>query len=249
MKKYKKKQWIYWLLTIVILAVLGMVFRYFGPRGPGREGEGIVSGECISPMEQGFALEQIPPYTGSPYYEVNNNIPYFKVGDYPGEAFEIYSDLDFLGRCGVTIARVCRELMPTGEREPIGAVKPTAWHYTKYDFVNGKYLYNRCHLIGFQLTGENANERNLITGTRYMNVEGMLPFENQIAEYVHSTGGAVLYRVTPCFRGKDLLAQGVLLEALSLEDEAEGVCFNVFCYNVQPGVEIDYATGDNRLVP
>ena len=165
------------------------------------------------------------------------------------DPFETYSDLDSLGRCGVAYANICVELMPTEEREPIGQVKPTGWHTAKYDGVDGKYLYNRCHLIGFQLAGENANEKNLITGTRYMNTQGMLPFENKVADYVKSTGNHVLYRVTPVFEGSDLVAQGVQMEAYSVEDQGEGVCFNVFCYNAQPGVGIEYASGESWSDP
>ena len=160
-------------------------------------------------------------------------------------SYEFYSDLDELGRCGVTEACIGRDLMPTEDRGAIGQVKPSGWQLAKYDCVDGKYLYNRCHLIGYQLTAENANKQNLITGTRYLNVIGMLPFENMVADYVHETNNHVLYRVTPIFDGSDLVARGVLMEAWSVEDEGDGVCFNVYCYNVQPGVEIDYATGDN----
>ena len=184
----------------------------------------------------------------SPWTELNGNAPEFDASDLTRtDPFETYSDLDSLGRCGVAYANICMELMPTQEREPIGQVKPTGWHTAKYDSVDGKYLYNRCHLIGFQLAGENANEKNLITGTRYMNTQGMLPFENKVADYVKETGNHVLYRVTPVFEGSDLVAQGVQMEAYSVEDQGEGVCFNVFCYNVQPGVVIDYGTGASML--
>ena len=163
------------------------------------------------------------------------------------KSYESYSKLDSLGRCGIAIACVGRDLMPTEERGSIGMIKPAGWHTVRYDdLVDGKYLYNRCHLLGYQLTGENANEKNLITGTRYLNVDGMLPYENEIADYVKSTGNHVLYRVTPIYSGKDLLARGVQMEAYSIEDNGKGVCFNVFAYNVQPGIVIDYATGDSR---
>ena len=166
------------------------------------------------------------------------------------EAFENYSDLDFLGRCGVAYANICKELMPTEERGEIGMVKPSGWHTVKYsDRIDGNYLYNRCHLIGYQLAGENANEKNLITGTRYLNVTGMLPFENEVADYVESTGNHVLYRVTPVFDGDNLVASGVQMEAESVEDNGAGVFFNVYVYNVQPGVIIDYATGDSEADP
>jgi DNA-entry nuclease len=159
----------------------------------------------------------------------------------------MYSPLDHLDRCGVAVANVCREIMPKEERGSIGMVKPSGWHTVKYDVVKDKYLYNRCHLIGYQLSGENANKGNLITGTRYLNMEGMLPFENAVAEYVENTGNHVLYRVTPIFEGNNLLASGVLMEAWSVEDYGDGICFNVYCYNVQPGVVIDYATGKSQL--
>lgn len=193
------------------------------------------------------SIDDIPEYSGSPYVAINDNQPSFTESDYTTEVFEEYVELDYLGRCGVTYACVGVEIMPTEKRGDIGMVKPTGWVTSKYDFVDGKYLYNRCHLIGFQLTGENANTSNLITGTRYMNTEGMLPFENMIADYVKETENHVLYRVTPIFEGDNLVATGVQMEAWSVEDEGEGICFNVYCYNVQPGVVIDYATGKNWL--
>lgn len=194
------------------------------------------------------SLAEIPEYEGSPYVIINDNMPYFEAEDVTTEAFETFSELDGLGRCGAAYANVCQELMPTEERGDISDIKPSGWDNQDYgDLVDGGYLYNRCHLLGFQLTGENANERNLITGTRYMNTEGMLPFENIIADYVHETDNHVLYRVTPVYEGDDLVASGVLMEAYSVEDEGGSICFNVYCYNVQPGVEIDYATGENWL--
>ncbi len=183
----------------------------------------------------------IPEYAGEAYCAINGNQPQFD--DITDKAYEYYSPLDSLGRCGAAEACVGKELMPTEPRGDISRIRPTGWVNVPYDFVDGRSLYNRCHLIGFQLTGENDNERNLITGTRYMNVEGMLPFENMIADYVKETGNHVLYRVTPVFSGEELLARGVQMEAWSVEDEGEGVCFNVYAYNVQPGVIIDYATG------
>ena len=182
----------------------------------------------------------MPAYAGEPYVVINDNQPFFGEEEYTTEAFETYSALDGLGRCGTAYACVGEELMPAGERESISSVKPSGWINVEY---GGQYLYNRCHLIGFQLTGENANERNLITGTRYMNVEGMLPFENLVADYVKETSNHVLYRVTPLYEGDNLVASGVLMEAGSVEDEREGICFNVYVYNVQPGIGIDYATG------
>ena len=191
-------------------------------------------------------LAQIPDYSGSPYCVVDDNVPNFSKAELRALPFEFYGNLDNLGRCTYVLACVGKDTMPTEPRGEIGSVKPTGWKISKYDSVDGKYLYNRCHLIGFQLTGENANNKNLITGTRYMNVQGMLPFENQIADYVKSTGNHVLYRVTPVFQGENLLAHGVRMEAFSVEDGGKGVCFDVFCYNVQPRIAIDYATGENE---
>ena len=191
-------------------------------------------------------LADIPEYSGDPYVVLQDNWPEFDMEDMTTEPLEIYSELDSLGRCGVAYANVCLEIMPTEERGDIGQVKPSGWQTVKYDFVEGKYLYNRCHLIGYQLAGENANKQNLITGTRYMNVTGMLPFENMVDNYVEETENHVLYRVTPIFEGTNLVASGVQMEAFSVEDEGEGICFNVFVYNVQPGVIIDYATGESR---
>lgn len=183
----------------------------------------------------------------TPYAVINDNVPFFTAEERTStEAFENYSPLDELGRCGVAYANICKELMPTEKRGEIGMIKPSGWQTARYDdLISDKYLYNRCHLIGFQLAGENANELNLITGTRYMNVTGMLPFENEVDAYVDETDNHVLYRVTPLFRGDNLVADGVLMEAWSVEDNGAGVCFCVFCYNCQPGITIDYATGDN----
>lgn len=194
-----------------------------------------------------FNAADVPAYSGEPYTAVNNNEPYFTSDNLTTEAFENYSELDALGRCGVAYANVCLETMPTEKRGSISEVKPTGWHSVKYDNVDGKSLYNRCHLIGYQLTAENANQQNLITGTRYLNVDGMLPFENMVADYVKETDNHVLYRVTPIFTGDNLVADGVLMEGYSVEDEGEGICFCVYAYNVQPGITIDYATGDSWL--
>lgn len=194
-----------------------------------------------------FNTADVPAYSGKPYTAVNNNEPYFTSDDLTTEAFENYSELDSLGRCGVAYANVCLETMPTEKRGSISEVKPTGWHSVKYDNVDGKSLYNRCHLIGYQLTAENANQQNLITGTRYLNVDGMLPFENMVADYVKETDNHVLYRVTPVFTGDNLVADGVLMEGYSVEDEGDGICFCVYAYNVQPGITIDYATGDSWL--
>ena len=193
------------------------------------------------------SVDEIPAYSGEAFVILENNVPAFQEKDYVTENYEFYEDLDAMNRCTYTMACIGPDLMPTEDRGNIGMVRPTGWVTAKYDFVDGKYLYNRCHLIGFQLTGENANERNLITGTRYMNVEGMLPFENMVADYIKETGNHVLYRVVPIFEGDNLLASGVTMEAWSVEDSGEGICFHVYVYNVQPGVEIDYATGESWL--
>ncbi len=195
---------------------------------------------------ESFPLTNIPAYSGKPYVVLEGGVPRFENADLTTDSYERYAPLDALGRCGTAQACVGVDLMPTEERGSIGMVKPSGWHTYKYDFVDGKYLYNRCHLIGFQLSGENANEQNLITGTRSFNTEGMLPFENLIADYVKETNHHVLYRVTPLFEGDDLVCRGVLMEAYSVEDAGEGVEFFVFCYNVEPGVVIDYATGESR---
>ncbi len=193
-----------------------------------------------------LSLEDIPEYSGVPYYIVNDNIPSFTDADKENPTFEYYSNLDLLGRCGVATANLDLSLMPTEERESIGGVKPSGWHTIKYpDLIEDLYLYNRCHLIAFSLAGENANEKNLITGTRYMNIQGMLPVESEVAEYIKLTGNHVLYRVTPCFSGVELVARGVHIEAYSVEDSGWGICINIFAYNVQPGITIDYLTGDS----
>ena len=190
-------------------------------------------------------LAAIPEYTGSAYTVLNDNIPDVPEEDFTEESFETYSDMDSLGRCGVAYANIGEDLMPTTKRGSIGQVKPSGWHTVKYDSVDGKYLYNRCHLIGYQLTAENANEKNLITGTRYLNTEGMLPFENMVADYIKETGNHVLYRVTTLFDGNKLVATGVQMEAESVEDKGDGILYNVFCYNIQPGITIDYKSGDS----
>ena len=191
---------------------------------------------------------EIPVYAGQPYTVIKDNVPDFTEEEKScTDAFEYYGDLDTLGRCTVTFANVCPQTQPTEKRGTIGQVRPSGWHTVKYnDLIDGNYLYNRCHLIGYQLTGENANVSNLITGTRYLNVEGMLPFEDMVDDYVDETGNHVLYRVTPIFKGDELVARGVRMEAWSVEDAGTGICFDVFCYNVQPGIVIDYATGDSQ---
>lgn len=196
-----------------------------------------------------YDLSNVPDYDGKAYVELNGNVPEFSESEKTySESFEEYGKLDSLGRCTYAVSCIGKDLMPTEKRGSIGSVKPSGWHISKYDFVDGKYLYNRCHLIGYQLTAENANERNLITGTRYLNVEGMLPFENDVADYIEITNNHVYYKVTPIFEGNNLVANGVQMQAYSVEDNGQGVSFNVYCYNVQPGVAIDYATGDNQTV-
>lgn len=193
-----------------------------------------------------FDYDSIPIFSDMPYYVINQNVPFFSDDEKVTYSFEYYSDLDHLGRCGMACANIGVDLMPKAERGKIGQIKPSGWQTVKYnDLIDGNYLYNRCHLIGYQLAGENANELNLITGTRFLNVCGMLPFEEKVAEYVNSTNNHVLYRVTPIFYKKELVARGVLMEAYSVEDNGQGICFNVFCYNVQPGISIDYQNGDS----
>ena len=193
------------------------------------------------------SVSDAPDFTDEPYVIINDNNPTFSDSDITTKSYEYYSPLDELGRCGYVIACVGPETMPSEERGEIGMINPTGWHTVKYDVVDGKYLYNCCHLIGFQLTGENANKNNLITGTRYLNIEGMLPFENLIADYIKETNNHVIYRVTPIFEGENLLASGVQMEGYSVEDNGEAICFNVYAYNSQPGVKIDYATGESSL--
>lgn len=234
----RKKTPLIFLLCISLLLATGCM----------PEADKMVSfSEEITQGAEDADLSSIPEFSGDPFVTLNENEPEFEEEELTTEAFENYSELDALGRCGVAFANICKELMPIGERESIGAVKPSGWHTVKYNhLINGNYLYNRCHLIGYQLADENANEKNLITGTRYLNVEGMLPFENLVADYVNETGNHVLYRVTPIYYGSNLVASGVQMEALSVEDDGEGVKFNVYCYNDQPGIAIDYATGDSH---
>ncbi len=238
MRKIGKKQ------SIVVSIILIVVFFFEALQ---TELGKNVEHEIQKTTEVSFQLDEIPEFPGVPYIVINENRPFFEESDYTTTAFEDYSELDELGRCGVAFANICKEIMPTEKRGEIGNVKPTGWHTVRYDdLVEGKYLYNRCHLIGYQLAGENANEKNLITGTRYFNVEGMLPFENQVDAYVEETGHHVLYRVTPIFEGNNLVANGVQMEAFSVEDEGKGICFNVYIYNQQPGIEIDYLTGESK---
>lgn len=222
---------------IVLALVLAMGFMY----------NEFVDNTVSSPSTgEVTSLSEIEDYNGNDFINVNNNIPFFTEEDKQRGSFEEYGDLDSLGRCTEAFAIVSKETMPTEKRGSIGMIKPTGWHTVKYDNVNGKYLYNRCHLIGYQLTGENANPNNLITCTRQMNSETMLMFENRVANYVKDSDGRVLYRVTPYFEGDNLLSKGVLMEAYSLDDNGKGLMFNVFVYNVQDGINIDYATGESR---
>lgn len=232
MNKYKKN------LAVLIAISLSLMIMSCGNISGTQNNTSNITAENIT-------INTIPEYSDNPYVEINNNEPDFSEDDITTESYEYYSELDSLGRCGVTESCIGTDIMPTEERGAIGMIKPSGWHTVKYDNVDGKYLYNRCHLIGFQLAGENANEKNLITGTRYLNVDGMLPFENLVADYVKETDNHVMYRVTPIYKGSNLVASGVQMEAESVEDNGDGVRFNVYCYNVQPGIEIDYATGES----
>lgn len=231
-------------LTILV-TILGVSGALLGENLQDQNSSSTPSSSYSSTSSE-FDYSAVPEYTDSPYIAVNNNVPYFTEKDYTTESYESYGELDSLGRCTSCIACVGQDLMPTEKRGSIGSVKPSGWQIAKYDFIDGKYLYNRCHLIGYQLSGENANECNLITGTRYLNVSGMLPFENLVGDYVKETGNHVLYRSTPIFVDDEWVARGVLLEGYSVEDNGEGVQFCVFCYNVQPGVTINYYDGSNQ---
>lgn len=244
MAKYRKSKKVdlkYTLIFIILVVLLQLIANW--TNSP------ISDTKISNANSVSFDLSTIPEYQNTPYVTLNNNIPNFTENDYTTKAFEYYSELDSLGRCGVAFANICFKIMPTGDRESISTVKPSGWNNKKYEnIVDGNYLYNRCHLIGYQLAGENANEKNLITGTRYMNVEGMLPFENLVDDYIEENeNNHVLYRVTPIFEGDNLVASGVQIEAYSVEDNGKGVCFNVYVYNVQPGITIDYATGNSQL--
>ncbi len=230
---------------IAVLAIICALALLFGCSTAGSN----AASTAPSASAASSAINPLSPeaYSGEAYCIINGNAPTFTENEIVEESFEHYSELDFLGRCGVATACIGVDIMPTEDRGTIGQVKPAGWHLAKYDIVDGKYLYNRCHLIGFQLTGENANEKNLITGTRYLNVTGMLPFENDVADYVKSTKNHVMYRVKPVYDGDNLLCDGVQIEAMSVEDGGKGLSFNVFCYNVQPGIVIDYLTGESHL--
>ena len=264
MKKKRKKilkEQSLWIILIAILLIIAIGYSNGNVRS---YLESILKGKKVAAVFQdaiddlgkvkaestkiSFSLDAIPKFRDEPYVYINNNKPDFKEEELTTKPFEKYSELDTLGRCGVAYANICKELMPTEKRGEIGMIKPSGWQISKYDFIDGKYLYNRCHLIGFQLAGENANPKNLITGTRYLNVTGMLPFENEVAEYVKTKKKHVLYRVTPIFKGRNLVASGVQIEAMSVEDKGKSVCFNVYVYNAQPKIEIDYETGKNKLI-
>ena len=235
-KKYNKNQMIITFIVMIILLFIGVYQEYIKPKNNQQQKQTV-----------SYVLENVPPYENNPYVVLNNNMPNFTENDYTTESFEKYSELDSLGRCQVAYANICKETMPKEgeERGEISSIKPTGYegNQNKYD---GQYLYNRCHLIGYQLSDENANKLNLITGTNYFNVSGMLPFENQVDDYIEKNeNNHVLYRVTPIFEGNNKVANGVEMEAFSVEDKGQGVCFNVYVYNVQPGVGINYATGEN----
>ena len=244
-KGYKSK----YNLVISIITLILIIFIGYYENKYGIDAGSNQNVQVSENTQTSFNLNDIPEFDGkTPYVIINNNEPNFPEEDFNSNSFEKYSELDSLGRCGAAYANVSKDTMPTEARGEISKVKPTGWHTVKYDCVEGKYLYNRCHLIGYQLTAENANKQNLITGTRYLNVDGMLPFENQVAEYVKQENGHVLYRVTPIFEGNNLVANGVQMEAASVEDKGEKVKFNVYAYNVQPNIKIDYSTGNSELI-
>lgn len=236
-----------WLFLIIVVWIGIVGYLYVKAPEFAQKVDAVVKQLEGRPENESVSLDEIPEYTGKPYVIIDDNIPEFDEKDMVTRGFEEYSDLDFLGRCGTALANVGQDTMPTEKRGDISNVYPSGWENEEYDFIkDGGYVYNRCHLIGYQLAGENDNEKNLITGTRYMNVEGMLPFENEVAEYVEETDNHVLMRVTPIYDGVSLVASGVQMEAKSVEDDGKGVEFNVYCYNVQPGVVIDYSTGRNH---
>lgn len=236
MRKRKKKNSPFLVTTLILMCFFGYYYQ-------DDIKEFIDDDKVIS-----YTLEDVPSYSGKDYVYLNNNVPNFDLEDINSKSFQFYSNLDFLGRCGYAYANIGKDLMPTEKRGSIGMVKPSGWHTVKYDNIDGKYLYNRCHLIGHQLTGQNANVKNLITCTRYMNSVSMLEFENKVASYIKKTNNHVLYRVTPIYDGDNLLASGVVMEAYSIEDSGKGIKFNVYLYNVQDGIEIDYKTGDSKKI-
>lgn len=235
MSKRKKKSGSPFLVAIM-LTICIFVFYYY---------DDVSSFLGFNDEVVSYSLDSIPAYNGKAYVYINNNVPDFS--SFPSSSFQFYSNLDALGRSGYAYANIGKDLMPTEKRGKIGMIKPSGWHTVKYDIVDGKYLYNRCHLIGYQLTGQNANEKNLITCTRQMNVGAMLEFENKVASYIKETSNNVLYRVTPVYDGDNLLASGVVMEGYSPSDKGAGIKFNVFVYNVQDGIDIDYKTGDSKL--
>ena len=237
-KQLKKRTTINATCVIVAIVLLGIVIVFHSLQ--------TAKPSILETGSYSAADFSIPQYSGIVYEEINGNIPFFQESDITTTAFEEYSPLDRLGRCGPAMACLGRETMPTEERGEIGMVRPSGWHTVRYDdLIEDKYLYNRCHLIAYSLSGENDNELNLITGTRYMNIDGMLPFEIEVIDYILDTSNHVLYRVTPCFFENDLVARGVLMEAYSVEDGGRGLSFNVFVFNVQPGINIDYRTGNS----
>ena len=247
MSRRKQKNNLSKVLILLVLMLLIGVVGYFNPYIQEQLSNALnVPSNTV--YTSSFDLATIPDYTDQPYVVLNDNKPDFEESDLTTESFEKYSDLDSLGRCGYAFANLSTDTMPKAdeERESISNVEPSGWINKKYEIVDGGYLYNRCHLIGYQLCAENANEKNLITGTRYMNTEGMLSFENQVADYIKETDNHVLYRVTPIYDGNNLVASGVQIEAQSVEDNGKGICFNVYCYNVQPGIDIDYSTGESK---
>ena len=229
------------LITIICIAITSFLF-------PNIQEQFLTTSNENFTYDNSFELENIPNFSSEPYVVINENEPEFSQDDFTTKSFEKYSELDFLGRCGIAFTNLSIDTMPSAdeERESISSIEPSGWINKKYDIVDGGYLYNRCHLIGYQLSAENANEKNLITGTRYMNTEGMLPFENKVAEYIKETRNHVLYKVTPIYENDNLVASGVQIEAKSVEDNGKGICFNVYCYNVQPGIEINYKTGESK---
>lgn len=235
-------------IKVLLVFIISIISVYYSPIDTNNIQDNISNIKSNEKPNENISLENIPEYSNSPYVVLNNNIPYFEDSDLTKKSYEKYSDLDNLGRCGVAVSNVGKDLMPTEKRGSISSVKPTGWHTVKYDDIDGKYLYNRCHLIGYQLTGENANKKNLVTCTRYLNVEGMLPFENMVTDYIKETNNHVLYRVTPVFIDDNLLISGVIMEAKSVEDNGEGILFNIYAYNVQPGIKIDYKTGNSKKI-
>ena len=255
-KNYRRKQIITYLIALVLMSIValavGVIFERYLRSGGQDSGAADETGIPEAAGDSGgtgyiFSLDDVPLYSGTPYAELNGNEPVFSEEDKTStEAFETYSGLDRLGRCGTAYANICSELMPDNKRGDISQIRPAGWKSVKYEgIVDQDSLYNRCHLIAHSLAGEDANPLNLVTGTRYMNIEGMQPFEIRVADYVRCTDNHVLYRSTPVFRGDNLIPEGIHMEARSVEDNGEGICFNVFCYNIQPNIRIDYKTGDS----